>query len=720
MHLRNTARASLALLALASSPLAAAGAAGRVADRSGDPVPGAVVHVRCGAGPPFDLIADALGRFELATAADGCVLFATLAGGAAASPESSVGPDPAAPLLLRLDVDLVVDRIEVQGAPTGDAVASREIRESFARDAGEAISRLPGVAMLRKGGLGSDLVLRGQKRDDVEVRIDGHRIYGACPNRMDPPAFHVDFAEIERIDVAKGPFDVARGGLAGVVDIVTREPEPGLHVEAQAAAGSASYLAPSLAASYATPAWSARAGAALRRGDPYSTGAGVSILDLAPPGSASAYVGAAAGERAFDVTTGWGGVDLALGAGHRLALEGTRQEGETQLYPYLQMDASLDNATRTSAEYRYQGTTGRLRSLELSVSRAAVDHDMDDRLRVSGQGKPLAWSMATHAESAVLDERLDLALPGGLEVGADAYQREWRATTRMAGMAYRPQHALADATLDGYALWARIDRPLGDRLRLRAGARAEGAESGVDPDLADTALYRAYHGTASTSGSDSWLAGNAGLAWSPNEDWELAATLGSATRPPDPQERYFALRRAGSDWVGNPELSPARNDELDLGARFHRGALSFDVDLFASPRRGRRDAGRDATARGGARRDEHPGALVRQPRRAALGIRSVGALDPLGTPAGDRVRFVSARLARPRPGARRRGSRSAGDAAARPRAWRCATTPAAGSPRRRGSSPRARIASTRGSTRRRPRAGASPTCAAGWICGGSR
>lgn len=584
MHLRNTARASLALLALVASPLTAvSGAAGRVTDRSGDPVPAAVVHVRCGADAPFELVADDLGRFELVAAADSrCVLVATLADGAAASAEIATDGEPSAPLLLRLDVDLVVDRIEVQASPTRDAVASREIRESFARDAGEAISRLPGVAMLRKGGLGSDLVLRGQKRDDVEVRIDGHRIYGACPNRMDPPAFHVDFAEIERIDVAKGPFDVARGGLAGVVDIVTREPEPGLHVEAQAAGGSASYLAPSLSASYATPGWSARAGAALRRGDPYSTGAGVSILDLAPPGSASAYVAAAAGERAFDVATGWGGVEIALGAGHRIEFEGTRQEGETQLYPYLQMDARLDNATRASAQYRYQGAAGRLRSVDLSVSRAAVDHDMDDRLRVSGQGKQLPWSMATHAESEVLDERLELVFPGGLEVGADAWQREWRATTRMAGMGYRPQQALADATLDGYALWGRLDRPLGDRLRLRAGARAEGADSGVDAGLADTALYRAYHGTASTSGSDAWLAGNVGLAWSPTEDWELAATLGSATRAPDPQERYFALRRAGSDWVGNPELAPARNDELDLGARFHRGAFSFDLDLFAA------------------------------------------------------------------------------------------------------------------------------------------
>ena len=55
---------------------------------------------------------------------------------------------------------------------------------------------------------------------------------------MDPPSFHVDFAQVDRVEVAKGPFDVKnQGSLGGVVNIVTRRPEPGLHATANAAAG---------------------------------------------------------------------------------------------------------------------------------------------------------------------------------------------------------------------------------------------------------------------------------------------------------------------------------------------------------------------------------------------------------------------------------------------------------------------------------------------------
>ena len=49
----------------------------------------------------------------------------------------------------------------------------------------------------------------------------------------DPPwtrAFHVDFAEVDRVEVGKGPFDVKQPGLlSSSVNVVTRKPEPGWH-----------------------------------------------------------------------------------------------------------------------------------------------------------------------------------------------------------------------------------------------------------------------------------------------------------------------------------------------------------------------------------------------------------------------------------------------------------------------------------------------------------
>lgn len=84
----------------------------------------------------------------------------------------------------------------------------------------EAVQKLEGIWKIRKGGIANDPVLRGFYRDNINVLIDGVRIYGACPNRMDPPAFYVDFSEVKKIEVIKGPYDVRnQGSMAGLIEI---------------------------------------------------------------------------------------------------------------------------------------------------------------------------------------------------------------------------------------------------------------------------------------------------------------------------------------------------------------------------------------------------------------------------------------------------------------------------------------------------------------------
>ncbi|HNZ97366.1 MAG TPA: TonB-dependent receptor, partial [Thermoanaerobaculia bacterium] len=193
------------------------------------------------------------------------------------------------------------------------------------------------------------------------------------------------------------------------------------------------------------------------------------------------------------------------------------------------------------------------------------------------------WSMRTETEASVWDEQLEARFRGGWTAGVDAYQRGWDATTRMVGAGgMRVMRSLPDTSLDMLALWARHERPLTPALRLRAGARVESAAGSADPALADTALYLAYHGTTATSHRDTYASGHLGLVWQPVPAWELSATLGRAVRPPGPEERYFALRRMGTDWVGDPGLDPAVNHQLELGLRFQRDRIAGNLDAWYS------------------------------------------------------------------------------------------------------------------------------------------
>ena len=346
------------------------------------------------------------------------------------------------------------------------ATASRRARsgESFALDAAEALGAVDGVAALRKGAIAGDVVLRGFKGENLNVVIDGQHLFGACPNHMDPPAFHVDFAEIERIEVVKGPHDVAYGGgLGGTVNIVTRDPDAGATVMARLSAGTAGLLAPAASASWAGPRWSVKGGAAMRRGDPYEDGDGVSLTELLPLSATAAYRAAAREERAFDLATAWAGVEASLAPGARLELSVARQDGEQQLYPYLQMDAEYDRATRALLRYRAERRRRAFGSLEASASWSRVDHAMDDRLRVSSSGAPRAYGMRTVATSQVAGGRIEVGDQpagdaGSWRFGLEGYDRRWDAATSLAGMGYRPQASLPDVGSATLGLYAELER----------------------------------------------------------------------------------------------------------------------------------------------------------------------------------------------------------------------------------------------------------------------
>ena len=82
------------------------------------------------------------------------------------------------------------------------------------------------VSLVRRSGIANDIILRGQKKDNINVTIDGAKIYGACPNRMDPPVSHVLTNNIDYIEINEGPYNVEDFGvLSADVKIHTIEPE---------------------------------------------------------------------------------------------------------------------------------------------------------------------------------------------------------------------------------------------------------------------------------------------------------------------------------------------------------------------------------------------------------------------------------------------------------------------------------------------------------------
>lgn len=570
---------ALALAPRPAWPDQAAGALqGVVTAADGARLPGVALRlVHTDTGRVYEATSGEAGAFRVGDLARGAYrLRAELPGFEPREIDMTVGSGgPSLPLIIQLQVASVREQVRVIGTAPGESIEAYDLRSSRARDLGEAMTLLPGVSRLRKGGIANDVVVRGFQGKDVTVLIDGQRLDGACPGHMDPPAFHVDFAEVSRVEMIRGPFDVKnQGGLAGTINVVTERPQRGWHATSTLSIASASTLAASVSASVGGRAWAALAGASSRHADPYADGAGVPFT-----AGAGYAVAAAAGRRAYDVWTAWSRGVLVPRDATTVQASFARQSAGTILYPYLQMDALFDRATRTGVRAEAATLPGGWQAAALHVYHTGVDHWMTDELRTSGSGRPRPYSMATRARTSVAGARAEVHREP-FSFGFEASRRYWDTSMMLAMRDYAPQNALPDVTstvMGGFLSYQASPHP---QWQVEAGARADRAVMSANPGDGNRRLYAAYYGSTTDRVVDVLPALSVRATFRAERGWLATAGLGHRQRLPDQQERFYALARAGSDWVGNPGLRPSKNTGAEGEWRYARRGVDVGVVAF--------------------------------------------------------------------------------------------------------------------------------------------
>jgi iron complex outermembrane receptor protein len=98
-------------------------------------------------------------------------------------------------------------------------VDGKSLLEASNSETGTVLRQLPGVDASRMGGHGVDLVIRGQTASQLNVLIDGAKIEGGCPNRMDPATAYAEMSSFDEVTVIKGVNSVTYGvgGSGGTV-----------------------------------------------------------------------------------------------------------------------------------------------------------------------------------------------------------------------------------------------------------------------------------------------------------------------------------------------------------------------------------------------------------------------------------------------------------------------------------------------------------------------
>ncbi len=558
------------------------GVQGMLSDGSGAVISGAAVTaVSISNGSSWDTTTDRNGHFSLADLPVETFEIHVQQNGFAEQVRTlTTLPGVISDLPISLSIAAVAQEVNVTASPVNDGLDAGEIRESSARDIGEAAQEIAGVQKVRQAGIASDIAIRGLFHDNLASTFDGARLYGACTGQMDPAAFHVDLSEVSHVDVVKGPFDVTtQGALGGFVKVITKTPEArGLMLTSNLSTGSYGYYNPSQTIQVGSRALHLLGGYSFRTSEMYRDGNGKMVTKLAN------YRNNSQDLQAFRVQSGWTKFAFEPDPRQRAEIAYSRQQGDIVLYPYRTMDGIFDYADRFTARYDYLKPHGILSAVHAMAYADKVNHLMDNRLRSSSGNLPV--SMSAQVVSFTDGIRIDTDLVKGITAGYESYRRYWNSTGFMTMvMMGKPvtTHSsslpgVTELVSGGFVAWRQA---VGHSLLLTTGGRFD--HSHTDASKASPALYQAYHGTSKTSANDSGFSGNVKLTWESKSWATLFAGVGSNIRFADPEERFFHSDSAMSTgWVGNPLLTHPRNTEYDFGLTVKKNRYTLSPLFFFS------------------------------------------------------------------------------------------------------------------------------------------
>ena len=465
----------------------------------------------------------------------------------------------------------------VEGSRIAD-VSGTQVKSA---DLAEALFKnMANVSLVRRSGIANDIILRGQKKDNINILVDGAKIYGACPNRMDPPTSHILTNNVEAVEVTEGPYDVENfGTLSGAVKITTREPEAGMHGDFRINVGSWNYWRAAGTLSGGSERVRALATFSHEESDPYRDGDGNDFVDQMKANNvspATRYKAEYEDLKAYEKETFMGKVIFDITENQQLKVGYTANRSDDVLYPSSKMDALYDDSDIWTVDYSIRDLGRWSRALEINFYDSRVEHPMSTYYRnASGAGS--ANERVSYLESSIRGLRvkntMEIDDASELRYGIDTSRRNWDGTYEGSGMnaMITGLKSIDDVDTDNLGLFVEYERDF-DNFNLRLGGRYD--DTHIEPNT----------GTLPDNDYTSFSAFAFGT-WGLNETTRIFGGVGRSHRVPDARELYFRtapMMAMPAMQVGNPDLNQTRNTELDLGLETEGNGFYLKAKLFYS------------------------------------------------------------------------------------------------------------------------------------------
>jgi iron complex outermembrane receptor protein len=471
--------------------------------------------------------------------------------------------------------DVTLSSISVESTKITDVAQNAQTSADVANALSNSVES---VDMIRRSGIANDILIRGQKRDNITVEVDGTKTYGACVNRMDPPVSHVVANQINTIEVIEGPYDVTSfGTLSGGVKITTKKPKKGMHASVDLGMGSWNYKKYAATISGGTETIKMLVTASKESSDQYRDGNGDTFaqqldkfIQQNPTLKGTAYKNAYKDASAYEKKSAMAKAFVKTFENQELRLSVTANRSDNVLYPNSKMDADYDDSNIYSIVYNIDNITKNYKNINFEYYYSNVDHPMSTYYRVVS-GPTSLKSITNHLQTAMHGAKLKNSFDFDgykLLVGADMSKRVWDGmyykTITQQPLSAGDSKSIRNAITENRALFTKLSKNI-KAFTFTLGARYD--HSSIRDD-------------AHTANKYNSLGANIMTSYHFSKENKIFLGLGQAYRVPDARELYFISKTA--KLVGTPTLNQTKNQEIDLGYETQTDLFDFKAKIFYS------------------------------------------------------------------------------------------------------------------------------------------
>ncbi len=467
------------------------------------------------------------------------------------------------------------------------SIGQLEMQTQPANDLGEMLRTEPNVSGIRRGGYAVDPVIRGFRYSQLNISLDhGIHIEGGCPNRMDPVLAHVDNDMVERIEITRGPYEVAYGPVqGGSVRLITmpqkRFGTAGFNVTSISGFdANRSGWRQHLAMSHTSPGFFVKVTGGIKDYGNYTDGNGKEWETAYKKRDLSIDLGA------------------KISANDEIHFTWKGSFGRDVMFPALPMDELKDNTHILNLQYTHLNPGKPGHSLDISAWYTDVYHEMGNKFRpqFSKVVPPYTGQMQTLAkvDAATAGVRLnrvsktattDINYGIDLNFAAKDGTRHMKMIMEMDDQVFVSQkyfNLWKEAWILNSGMYGALSFSQ-RKFIFKINGRLDYNYSNSEDTLSLISTEQRWFDVSSR---DRFLWSFSVIsAYYFNNQSSIKLGLARGARSPDLQERYIKFLATGADsydYLGNPALRPEVNYQADLMFDYESGTNRIYVNIFRS------------------------------------------------------------------------------------------------------------------------------------------